>query len=571
MTLRLVIRFDGRSLRFPIQDGELILGSAPECDVQVNHFTISRRHARLRRLDGAIEVEDLESTNGTFVAGQRLSEPYLLPPGIAVTFGGVDAELEQVADADLEAAVTVEPRTKRPPAQRVTSEGDTPPTASLEAVKQFTLVHLPELLQKLARGATPEEMAQVVAHAIFESVPCLSIEVLASETAGEGVVFTAARSSIATTTTPPFELDVVGQPLKVRIAFASVAQERGYAALVHACTTLISLAGPPTDPQHRPAIPTEIPALPEPATLTPTVHQIYADAARVAQGEIGVLIRGDSGTGKEVLARYIHTASPRCNGPFVPLNCAALPRDLLEAELFGIERGTATGVDPRPGKFELADGGTLFLDEIGDMALETQAKILRVLHEGEVYRIGARQPRPARVRILSATNQDLHTMLNTGSFRSDLYHRIADWEVKLPPLSERPADIPNLAAHFLAREARRRSLSSVGISRAAMAALQAYHWPGNIRQLEREMARAALFLEDGQLVERSLLMEPIRTAPAGRPPATLTAIIESAERRAIQTAIERAEGNISKAASDLGIGRSTIYRRMAALGLESDL
>jgi transcriptional regulator with PAS, ATPase and Fis domain len=283
-----------------------------------------------------------------------------------------------------------------------------------------------------------------------------------------------------------------------------------------------------------------------------------------------VLITGESGTGKEVLARYIHAASKRAHGPFVALNCAALPRDLLEAELFGIERGVATGVEARPGKFELADNGTLFLDEIGDMAAETQVRLLRVLQEREVFRLGGRDPRPARIRVVSATNRNVAAFLAEGRLREDLYHRIATWVVHLPALRDRRADIPNLAAHFLAREAARAGRRVGGISRAAVDVLRGYDWPGNIRQLENEMSRAVLFLEDDEILDTARISPAIvsgRTDPSGggRLEDTLAAV----ERRAIGEALAAAGGDVEAAAAKLGLSRATLYRRMKALAIES--
>jgi two-component system NtrC family response regulator len=284
---------------------------------------------------------------------------------------------------------------------------------------------------------------------------------------------------------------------------------------------------------------------------------------------VAVLITGESGTGKEVLARYLHRASGRSDGPFVALNCAALPRDLLEAELFGIERGVATGVESRPGKFELADEGTLFLDEIGDMSAETQARILRVLQEREVYRLGGRDPRPARNRIIAATNRDLAARLADGSFREDLYHRIATWVVELPPLRQRKADIANLAAFFLEREASRQGRRIAGLSRGALAALSSYTWPGNIRQLENEMARAVLFLDDGDMLESTDLSASIR---GRRPPAVgiraLDTILADVERDEIQRALAATGGDVAAASATLGISRATLYRRMKALAID---
>jgi transcriptional regulator with PAS, ATPase and Fis domain len=308
--------------------------------------------------------------------------------------------------------------------------------------------------------------------------------------------------------------------------------------------------------------------MPDPTSQNPRLAEIYRQAARVARGGISVLIGGESGTGKELLARYLHLASGAGPDKLVALNCASLPRDLLETELFGIEKGVATGVEARRGKFELAHGGTLFLDEIGDMAKETQAKILRVLQEKQVYRVGGREPRPAEVRVVSATNRHMDEMIESGTFRRDLYHRIADWTVTLPPLRQRKEDLPNLASHFLERACKACGIRFGGISRGALATLKAYPWPGNVRELEREMERVALFLNDGEMLVSSMLQDRIRQGSRCLDEFTLNAILLRAERRAIVSALEDAGGNVVVAAAALGLGRSTLYRRIKELDLD---
>jgi transcriptional regulator with PAS, ATPase and Fis domain len=353
------------------------------------------------------------------------------------------------------------------------------------------------------------------------------------------------------------------------VLMQSQAVAEGVAPLVEAAASIIRLAGARRPVERIPREVRDPPPLPDPPTVVPAVKTIYRDAAKVARGEVGVLILGESGTGKEVLARYLHRASSRADGPFLGLDCAALPRDLLEAELFGIERGVATGVDERPGRFEQATGGTLFLDEIGDMAEETQAKILRILQSGECYRLGARCPRSVDVRVVAATNRDIRAMLDAGSFRTDLYHRIAAWVVEIPPLRHRRADIANLAAYFLAREADKHGVRVRGISRAAAEALVSFDWPGNIRQLEHEMARAVLFLEDGELLETARLAEEIRNPGITAAGTTLREVLERTERREILAILDGAGGDVELATEQLGISRATLYRRMKALGIES--
>ncbi|MEM9304908.1 MAG: sigma 54-interacting transcriptional regulator, partial [Pseudomonadota bacterium] len=299
------------------------------------------------------------------------------------------------------------------------------------------------------------------------------------------------------------------------------------------------------------------------------LRTIYDQAARLAASEIGVLIHGETGTGKELLARFLHASSGLAEDRLVALNCAALPVDLLEAELFGIDKGVATGVSERAGRFEQADGGTLFLDEIGDMALETQAKILRVLQEKHVFRVGSSKPRPARVRVISATNRDLEAMVENGEFRRDLYHRLADWTAELPPLRRRREDIANLAAHFLAAEMRRQGKRFGGLSEAAVTVMRRYAWPGNVRELEREMLRCSLFLDSGEPLQSDQLQPRFHRASSDAGDVTLKAQLERAEAAAIREALAEAEGDIEAAATRLGCGKSTLYRRISQLGVES--
>ena len=298
------------------------------------------------------------------------------------------------------------------------------------------------------------------------------------------------------------------------------------------------------------------------------LKEIYRQAGVVGTGSINVLVEGESGTGKELLARYLHASGGNAR-PWVALNCASLPRDLLEAELFGIEKGVATGVEARAGRFEQAHGGTLFLDEIGDMAPDSQAKILRVLQEHEVYRLGGSRPRKADVAIVAATNQSLEAMVEAGTFRLDLFHRLADWTVTLPPLRERGADIANLAACFLQGACERRNIRFGGISKAALETLQSYAWPGNVRELEREMQRVSLFINDGEMLQSDLLQPRIRNTHGTRSSAgTLEERLREHEKHVIADALLSHNGDVGAAAKTLGIGRSTLYRRISDLGIE---
>ncbi|HWP34040.1 MAG TPA: sigma-54 dependent transcriptional regulator, partial [Thermodesulfobacteriota bacterium] len=252
--------------------------------------------------------------------------------------------------------------------------------------------------------------------------------------------------------------------------------------------------------------------------VSPAMQEVYKQIGRVAEKDVTVLIRGESGTGKELVARAIYRHSRRADRPFVIVNCAAIPDSLLESELFGYERGAFTGATGRhAGRFEQADGGTLFLDEIGDLSLATQAKLLRVLQEGEVTRLGGGETRRVDVRVICATNRDLEAALRAGTFREDLYYRLNVITISLPPLRERREDIPLLVAHFLDRFGRELGRPVRGLEPAAMAAAQAYAWPGNVRELENTLKRAVL-LAKGPLVTLEDLRLGVEPA-AGPPPA----------------------------------------------------
>ncbi len=559
-----------------------MVGSDPAVDLRLDHPTVSRRHVSLEPSAEGVWLKDLESSNGSRLDGMPLTQRTLVRAGQSIHLGSVACRLEELDPREVQAAVDFGLTTG--PAESPTS-GAAQRTLSVGSVREFLSSALPRVVAALERlrAAAPEgesaavgsapalALVQEAGQALYGSLPCRGVEVVGASgqtepailfRAGEGVDEGAAETSC-----------LRAGRLETRIQFLPGVHHGSFLVLAELVTRLAALEWPPPAGTERPA-PTAAVAvpLPQPATVDLRVARLYEEARRVARGEVGVLISGESGTGKEVLARFVHACSPRATGGWVALNCAALPEDLLEAELFGIERGVATGVEARPGKFEQADRGTLFLDEIGDMALATQAKILRVLQEGEVYRIGGRAARPARVRVISASNQALPAMVEAGDFRLDLYHRIADCRFTLPPLRERLADLPNLAATFLCQAAEELGIVVRGISQAALEALLAFPWPGNIRQLEREMARAALFLEDGELLQsRHLHREiagPSSTGDFDPPTHALRSHLERFERGVIVEALLRNGRNVRATAEELEVGRTTLYRRMQELRIE---
>ncbi|MGN6738450.1 sigma-54-dependent transcriptional regulator [Dyella sp.] len=275
-------------------------------------------------------------------------------------------------------------------------------------------------------------------------------------------------------------------------------------------------------------------------------------ACQIARSEVPVLITGPNGAGKERIAAIIHANSAVKRGPFVAVNCGALPGELIEAELFGAEAGAYTGANKaREGRFELADGGTLFLDEIGNLPLPGQMKLLRVLETGQFERLGSGRTRHAKVRVLSATNADLKAMIKAGTFREDLYYRLNVIDVNLPPLAERADDILPLAEHFLGGRAE--------LGDAAREALQSYPWPGNVRELKNAIERAAL-LSGGRPITPELL-----NLPAVAPSAVRN--LDEPSRESVEAALARADGVVSRAAQALGLSRQALYRRIERYGL----
>lgn len=299
----------------------------------------------------------------------------------------------------------------------------------------------------------------------------------------------------------------------------------------------------------------------------PAMKPIINLIRRVAPTPSTVLITGESGTGKEVVAREIHRLSPRSSNPFVPINVGAIPENLLESELFGFEKGAFTGAESRKiGLFELASGGTLFLDEIGEMPLLMQVKILRVLQDRSINRVGGNRAIPIDVRIIAATNRDIEANVKEGKFREDLYFRINVMRFRLPPLRDRPADIAPLAGLFLARFSREMSRPITGISAAALSLLTSYSFPGNIRELENCIERAVILCESDTLETWDFALEERISASDTSAYSAPTSVYE-AEKQAVIAALERNNHHRERTAAELGISRRTLLTKMKEYGL----
>ncbi|WP_324779507.1 nitrogen regulation protein NR(I) [Thiobacillus sedimenti] len=332
----------------------------------------------------------------------------------------------------------------------------------------------------------------------------------------------------------------------------------------------------------------EAPA-PEILGQAPAMQEVFRAIGRLSQSHATVLITGESGSGKELVARALHRHSPRAAGPFIALNTAAIPKDLLESELFGHERGAFTGAAAqRRGRFEQADGGTLFLDEIGDMPAELQTRLLRVLSDGQFYRVGGHTPIKVNVRVIAATHQDLETRVREGLFREDLFHRLNVIRLRLPPLRERREDIPLLVRHFMQKSARELGMEAKGVSEAAMKALVNLPWSGNVRQLEN-VSHYLTVMAPGQVVEVGDLPADLMQGAAGRAggdwlqrlaaeagarlargeAAILDELTQAYEKTLIEVALRHTGGRRIEAAHLLGWGRNTLTRKIHELGMDA--
>jgi two-component system, NtrC family, response regulator AtoC len=565
----------------PLPDsGTIKIGRSPQCEIQIDDVSISRTHASLQ-LGQPLVLVDLGSANGTRVRDRRIepNRPVEIAPGEAIQVGSATVIVQRQA-------APIRPR-------RLWTH-------------DYFEVRLEEECARAARRGASFAVMRVsctaggdptqVQHALTELVRMSDVvgeygpsdyEILLVDTEPEEVVLAERR--------------IVGELAKQRIT-------------VRAGTACYPRDGRnPDELMSRAEASTRGVALADRAharsdvVAERTMQDLYTLAGRVAHGTISVLILGETGVGKEVLAEKVHKLSPRAAKPYLRLNCAALSETLLESELFGYERGAFTGaVGTKQGLLETADGGSVFLDEVGELPVSTQVKLLRVIEERMVLRVGGLKPRPLDVRFIAATNRDLEAEIGRGSFRQDLYFRLNGATLVIPPLRERPAEIPGLARVFLEGAARQAGLAEPPkLGDDALDALMRYGWPGNIRELRNMIERAALLCGEGTIMARHLPLEKMRvtfaTAALARPlppqhslardepvtevhdrdptprPMLSTAsspvlrrgpkISPEEERAQIVAALEACGGNQTRAAKMLGIGRRTLINRVKEFGL----
>lgn len=614
----LVVRGEEEVLRFPVPEAEVRLGSDPSNDLVIPIRGVSRFHARFVPDSVAPRLFDLGSKNGLLVDGRRHREVSLLP-GLVVVAGAAAISLEDGSTSDFEIGV---PFPTAGAAQRRRDDSDQTETGELRGAggaAREALAIIRDLdrqnrgvrLAGRDRGEIPERIRRLLgARSVVllrrdgrdletivvsgEAPPPMVLAALGDRTTGKNPEYFEAGGCAVAWRSPTSHSDCS--------TLVVMQEDQTFAAWHREILDLVleqldsQPSGPPSPKASSPRKDPGPPGLVFPEGMVPgrsaAMRGLLGQIAKTVHSRIDVLILGETGTGKELVARMIHASGPRAAAPFVAINCAAIPSELLESELFGVRARVATGVDPQPGRILEARGGTLLLDEIGDMPPSLQPKLLRFLQEREVHSVGASKPEKVDIRVLSTSNRDLQADIKTGRFRADLYYRLRGLQFHVPPLRDRKEDIADLAATLAERAAEVEGKRIKGISRKALGLLEAYDWPGNVRELQSEVNRAVLFCQSGALLSaehfRTVLWEvshsnagragPQSSASWVRPTSRMHAPVAretvaldlrgqvaELEKEAISAALTASSGNKTRAARMLGLTRNGLTLKLARL------
>ena len=586
---------DGEPRTFDLLKGWNVLGASRSCDVVTAVKGVSRRHARLFVGEDGVRVEDLQSRNGTRVGGRRVDGAELRP-GDRLSLGPVELRLETrdpedgalglVLDAEPASLGAADPTSLHGETSlRGETRIDAARLGTITAMVDYLALPQPDVSAALeslvaSTGATgalwiegrgPDKIVAGSVGPLPEPLP--EADPRAGEDLDDGWALHREPGRLGVVHTGRRDVDAA---LWLSLPEAKAGPETLTPWILTGAKILFRLARAPAEALAEPT-PVETGLVFPDGILpgrSPAMKALYQRMRPLVDGDLPVLILGETGVGKEHLAHAFHLSSRRAGGPFVALNCAAIPEQLLEAELFGIGRGVATGVDARQGTFVAASGGTLFLDEIGDMPPPLQAKLLRVLQDGRVHPLG-RPPQQVDVRVVAATHTDLDAAMADGRFRRDLYFRLAGFELEVPPLRRRREDLSALLAFFLRRFADQTGKRIPGLSLKALRAFMAYDWPGNIRELEHEVRRCVYAVPSGQAVDSSLLSS--RVLGGAAPPDDdaelgdegLSEQLAALEERLIRRALSQVAGNQTRAAEALQISRGGLIKRMKRLGIDS--
>ena len=586
---------DGERRSFALAEGPQSLGSSRSAAIHLAVKGVSRLHAELDVGADRVSLRDNGSRNGTFVNGRRLAEgeTATLSLGDRLRFGPVLVTLEHSDAEEGMIGLRLDPPSLGGPLEATLetlalTEEEPLLVGSLNLLA--TIVELLTLPQSDLQAVADRlrDAAGLEAVAIFERTDrTLAPMVLAASGDVE------ALSSLSRPEHAPEGNCLVLDEVPIGLFARALAGHRPPRSLLEGALRIVRcLHSAPTavvteqdsegneSARRDPARPRAELRLPNGIVKgrSPAMLELYQQAALVARSDLPVLLLGETGVGKEHLAEAIHLSSARRDGPFAVVNCAAIPAEQLEAEMFGIGKGVATGVSARPGCFVRAEGGTLFLDEAGEMPVTLQAKLLRALQQGQIHPVGL-PPRKVDVRVVAATNADLDANIADGQFRADLYYRLAGAELVVPPLRRRHEDLGALMAFFLGRAAKETQTPVRGLSVKALRLLSRYSWPGNVRELEHEMRRLALRSRPHQAIDSTLLSPRILTSgdrqsetelgqlDAGQ--LGLEARLDALQSSLINQALEATAGNQTRAASKLGLSRSGLIKRMKRLGIDA--
>jgi transcriptional regulator with GAF, ATPase, and Fis domain len=559
----LLVMGDGVSATHPLPDaGSMVIGRTRQCDVFIDDASVSRRHAVLR-LGPTFTIEDAGSANGTRVGDAWLApnQPVPVRPGEVIDIGSV--------------MIVIQDRAGPQRHRRIWDHGYFEARIEDECARSLRSGASFAVIQLHGDASTPVTEIQAALDSVLRAADVIGIygpgeyEILLLDMKAEDLEVATTRMSR--------KLEEMGARIRLGIAVYPQDGRDPYSLIANA----VARARGEHDPEA---------ASGKIVIADGAMPQLYRFVERIAAGTISVLILGETGAGKEVLAETVHRRSPRAAKPFVRLNCAALTESLLESELFGHERGAFTGaVQTKPGLLETAEGGTIFLDEVGEMPLATQVKLLRVLEAREVLRVGGLKPRSIDVRFVSATNRDLEADVARNTFRQDLYFRLNGITLMIPPLRQRVGEIAGLARAFVTQVAERGK--EPAISSEAMRLLERYSWPGNIRELRNVIERAVLLCADGAIRPEHLPLEKMRadtttatradptpipvpraaTAPPVAPePASRTDMrreLEDLEKKRILEALDECGGNQTRAAQIVGLSRRTLLKRLDEYGI----
>ncbi len=572
-SINLLVMVGGGVQEFNLQPSgsPFAVGRSTSAHIHIDAASVSRAHAQIESIGEGIYIRDLGSTNGTHVNGQPVgAEPVPINVGDAIRFGDVVAQLRGA-------------RASKIFTPRVVDTGKFDERVGEESER---CVHYDRCLAVIAVDMMSRDDASINQGRSALVASLRSLDVVTSRAPG--------RFDLLLGDCSKEEADEIAQRIQDAMHARKVKAKLGVAcypsdvpsgdsALLAAQLAMHSLQDEGIGSAREGARTVQIGDR-EIIVAEPSMIRLYGLIERVAVGALPVLITGETGSGKEIVAEALHALGPRADRPMVKLNCAAVPEQLLESELFGHERGAFSGAEAtKPGLFEQADGSTMLLDEIGEMNAMLQAKLLRVLEDKRVRRVGATQERRVDVRIVAATHRDLRAAVTEGRFRQDLYYRLSAMVLRIPPLRERRREIPLLADRFAAEVAKQANTRPVSITPSAMAALQGYDWPGNIRELRNVVAAAAVTCSGGEIELRHLPAEvagdgfeaAVETADIDRTTEThaigempLEDELRSIERRRITEALEQCEGNQTKAAKLLGMPRRTLVRKLGALDID---